>query len=298
MNINKTYILISMLFIISFVSPQVEAKQCISLVLSGGVSRPFWSKVINGAIHAGDQLGYEIHVRGTINDDDYSGQLQILNSFEQKYHCDGIVIAPSNKNINQYVSELKKRNIPTVYIDRDTGGERVATVKTNNHEAGKLAAEKMSEALGGQGNIILFRLKKGVASTDARESGFIDAAKKNGLNIIASPYVGTRVGEARDNARATFLKFNNIDGIFTPNDTTTIGTIIVRNSISKFKNVVHVGFDETPFIKDSFQNGKLKGYIAQSPYQMGYQGIYTIDKAIHNKLNTENITIPVNYITK
>ncbi len=156
----------------------------------------------------------------------------------------------------------------------------------------------MSEALGGQGNIILFRLKKGVASTDARESGFIDEARKNGLKIISDPYIGTRVGDARDNARATFLKFNNIDGIFTPNDTTTIGTIIVRNSINKFKDVIHIGFDETPFIQNSLKKGKLKGYIAQSPYQMGYQGIYTIDRAINNKLDTENITIPVTYITK
>lgn len=299
--IKKTFIIWT-LFIISSVSiqaqEQAEAKQCISLVLSGSVSRPFWSNIINGAIDASEQLGYKVHVRGTINDDDSSGQLQILKSFEQRYQCRGVVIAPSNQNINPYVSQLKKLNIPTVYIDRDTGGERAATVKTDNYAAGILAAQKLSEALGGQGKVILFRLKKGVASTDARESGFIDEAKRKGLEIIAAPYIGTRVGEARKNTRSTLLKFKNVDGIFTPNDTTTIGTIIVRDSMDIHKDVIHIGFDDTPFIANSFKEGKLQGYLSQSPYQMGYQGIYTVDKAIHNELTDENISTQVIYISK
>lgn len=294
MTINKHLRLLALL-IVSSMPATVTAKECISVVLSGSISRSFWSQVAKGAIVAGNQLGYDIHVRGTINDDDSLGQTHILNLFDQRYHCKGIVIAPANKDINLLISKLK---IPTIYIDRDTGGDRAATVKTDNYAAGKLAAQEMSKTLGGQGNVVLFRLQKGVVSTDARESGFIDEAKKMGLKIIAAPYIGTRVGEARDDVLATLKALDHIDGIFTPNDTTTIGTLIIRSSMNKHKNVIHIGFDETPVIIKNLNNNMLTGYITQSPYQMGYQGVYSADKAIHGELDTENIATPVNYITK
>ncbi|MCE0492625.1 substrate-binding domain-containing protein [Vibrio salinus] len=297
MGINKIIIIFSLLNLF-FVSFPAKARQCLALVLSGSASRPFWSKVVDGATQAGNELGYDIHVRGTINDNDSSGQMHILQYFIRKYQCNGVVIAPSGSAINKYVSQLKKQNIPTVYIDRDTGGERIATVKTDNYAAGKLAAQKMSEALGGHGKVVLFRLKEGVASTDARESGFVDEAKKKGIDIVADPYIGTRVGEARNRVKSTLLQLNEMDGIFTPNDTTTVGTILVKDSINIHKGVVHIGFDDSPIIVKSFKEEKLQGYITQSPYQMGYQGVYVVHKAIKGKLTKEKINTSVIYIGK
>ncbi|MCE0495217.1 substrate-binding domain-containing protein [Vibrio salinus] len=296
MPISKTVIILSLLTLL-FTSVPVRAERCVILVLSGSTSRAFWSEIVDGAVKAGDELGYMIYARGTVNDNDDSTQIKIAQNFLSAYHCEGIVIAPSNSNVNRYVSRLKKQGIPAIYIDRDTGGERAAVIKTDNYSAGKLAAQKLSDVLGKKGNVVLFRLQKGVVSTDARESGFIEEAQRIGLTIVASPYIGTIVGSAKRNATSALHKAENIDGIFTPNDTTTIGTMIALRSSEKHKNVVHLGFDKAPFIVDGLKKGALTGYITQSPYQMGYQSIYAINKVLRGESISDEITTPVNYVT-
>ena len=288
-------LVIAGLLTVLFTSFTVQAEPCLTLVVSGSELRPFWTEVIQGAKQASDELGYQLYIRGTINDKDSEGQKTILHRFVNEHSCIGVVIAPSDSSRNQDVALLKAKGIPTVYIDRDTGGERVASVTTDNYAAGQFAAKKMSEALGGSGKVILFRLDKDVASTNQRELGFEDEAKKRGLDIVASPYLGSRVGDARSLARKTLRRIDKIDGIFTPNDTTTIGTIIAREVLRKHKKVIHIGFDETPFIKDSLEKGKLMGYITQSPYEIGYDGVYSVSQAL-NGLEVHDIKTPVVFI--
>ncbi len=272
------------------------AEECLAVVISGSELRPFWSEVIQGAERAGSELGIRLYIRGTINDKDSNGQKIILHRFINEHGCRGVVIAPSDPSRNEDISLFKSKGIPTVYIDRDTGGERIASVTTDNYAAGQLAAAKMADAVGRGGKVALFRLEKGVASTDAREDGFLYEAKKRGLDIVADPYLGTRVGDARSMARKTLQNINNLDGIFTPNDTTTIGTIIAREVLKKHKNVVHIGFDDDPFIMESLNKGKLLGYITQSPYEIGYQGVYAVYQAMDGQMPEEEIHTPVVYV--
>ncbi|WP_219930900.1 substrate-binding domain-containing protein [Vibrio albus] len=295
MRIPKFFMVLSLLVTL-FTPWAAQAEKNLAVIVSGSELRPFWADVILGAQKAGEELGYQLYIRGTINDKDSEGQRVILNRFVDEHNSVGVVIAPSDPSRNKDVALLKARGIPTVYIDRDTGGVRVASVTTDNYAAGQLAAEKMSEALGGKGNVALFRLQEGVASTDARESGFIYGAKERGLKIVAEPYLGTRVGDARAISRRVLYSIDNLDGIFTPNDTTTIGTIIAREVIKKHKNVVHIGFDEDPFIMESLHRGKLEGYITQSPYEMGYQGVYAVHQALLGNESINNVNTPVVYI--
>jgi ribose transport system substrate-binding protein len=274
------------------------AKECVTLIVSGSESRPYWSEVIKGAIKAGEELELQIYARGTVNDMDARGQQFILNNTMNRYHCRGIVIAPSDSSRNLDVTQYKARGIPSIYIDRDTGGDRLAVIKTNNYAAGQLAAREMAKALGDKKRVLLFRLQKGVQSTDEREEGFINQAEKLGLQIVASRYLGTRVGQARSEAEQLLNNNQNIDGIFTPNDTTTIGILKARENYPSFDNVVHIGFDEQPYIVDSLKQRKLHGYIVQQPYQMGYQGVYTIQRILNGDTPINNIHTAVKYINQ
>jgi ribose transport system substrate-binding protein len=118
-------------------------------------------------------LGVTIHARGTINDMDSKGQKFLLDHTINKYKCYGLVIAPSDVSRNKDITRLLAEGIPSVYIDRDTGGDRLAVIKTDNYAAGVLAAKNLHQALRGRNRVVLFRLKKGVTSTDDRELGFL-----------------------------------------------------------------------------------------------------------------------------
>ncbi|MDW6004646.1 substrate-binding domain-containing protein [Vibrio mangrovi] len=280
-------------------SPEpADRENCVTVITSGSVTRPFWSQVVAGATQAGKELGLKVYARGTVEDSDAVGQKFVLDNTMKLFRCQGLVIAPSDISRNQDIARLKGENIPAVYIDRDTGGERLASVTTDNYAAGQLAAKKMGEALGYHGNILLFRLKKGVASTDARERGFSDEAKKIGLKIVAETYLGTQVGDARSKAGKLLEQFQRVDGIFTPNDTTTIGVLIARENHKEQTNIIHIGFDEQKMIVDSLKKGKLYGYIIQLPFKMGYQGVWLIHQALQGKKIQGKMHTPIQFISR
>ncbi|QMV16848.1 ABC transporter substrate-binding protein [Vibrio spartinae] len=279
-------------------SASEERQNCVTVITSGSTSRPFWSKVIEGATQAGKELGLQIYARGTVEDSDSAGQKFVLDNTMRLFHCRGLIIAPSDVSRNQDITRLNTEGVPTIYIDRDTGGDRLASVTTDNYAAGQLAAQKMGKALGYQGNVILFRLKKGVASTDARERGFADEAQKIGLTIIADAYLGTQVGDSRSRSGEILDQFDQIDGIFTPNDTTTIGVLIAREDHRSPSDVVHIGFDEQEIMIESLKKGELYGYVIQLPFKMGYQSVWLMHKALQGKTVQGQLHTPIEFISR
>ena len=97
--------------------------------------------------------------------------------------------------------------------------------------AGRLAGQYMGETLGGMGHVIMMRLHEGAASTTAREQGFMDAiATFPGITVVSSnQFAGAlaegayRVGE--NLLASTRAADGNVQGIFTPNESTTFGML-------------------------------------------------------------------------
>ncbi len=132
-------------------------------------------------------------------------------------------MAPNSEARKKDVKNLKVRGIPTVYIDRDIGGDRIGVIKTDNRIAGEIAAKEMVKALKGMGTVAVLRMSKDVRSTTLREEGFIKVAKKAGLEVISDFYLGSSVGSARSQTKEILLKLLKIKGmagLFTPNEST------------------------------------------------------------------------------
>ncbi|RQW61009.1 substrate-binding domain-containing protein [Vibrio viridaestus] len=288
--------------IIVFFCPYVFAsgKSCLVMVISGSPTRDFWAETIDGARRASEELGYTLYIRGTVNDKDSKSQIEALSFLMKSHNCVGILVAPADISLNSAINLYLSQNIPVIYFDRDFGGSRLASVTTDNYQAGVLAARIMTQHLDSKGDVVLFRVKKGIESTDKREQGFIDESVRLGLNIIAAPYVGTRVGESRATISAVLSAISNINGIFTPNDTSTTGVIAERRLLSLASTVVHIGFDESEYIKESLNNRALAGYLKQDAFRFGYDGVYLIHDALNDRLdiNHSDIRIPASYISK
>jgi ribose transport system substrate-binding protein len=266
---------------------------CIAVMTVGGGH--FWNEVKKGALQAGKEIDVNIYHRAPIDEANVNGQKKAIRSAIQR-GCNGFVIAPNTQEINKIATQFKKQNIPTVYIDRDYGGDRLSIISTNNYLAGKFAGEEMVKALKGKGKVAIFRLSKEIVSTTAREEGFIKAVTIGGLEVVFEKYVGTRVGNAREHSLKILKKMNNIDGIFTPNETTTLGVLINLENLNKYNKIIHIGFDSHKRMIDSLKENNLYGFIVQNPFQMGYQGVHNVYKAmkghkIDNTIDTKVIFI-------
>ncbi len=292
----KIVIVSALLIGICLFSSTFALANCIGVVTAGG-GIGFWGDVERGARLAGKEIGVPVHVRGAVEELNHEGQRSIID-FMVSNGCGGLVIAPTTADRKKDVLGLKARHIPTVYIDRDIGGESVSVIKTNNSLAGELAGLEMAKALEGKGRIAVLRQNKNVATTRVRENAFIRAATANGLEIVLDDYLGTSVGEARSRAYDILKHADPIDGIFTPNESTSLGVLKALEQLDASKKIVHIGFDLSKEMIKAIKSGHMFGAVVQQPFQMGYQGVHAVHLAMLGKRTSKNIDIEVVFIQR
>lgn len=285
-----------MILALLFFSSSAVTAECIGVVTAGG-GQGFWGSVIKGANQAAKELNIRIYARGAIDEINTQGQRRIIDS-AIKLGCTGLVLAPNSDQQKKVVRQLKEQGIPTVFIDRDIGGERISVIKTENFFAGEKAAREMARVLHGKGKIALLRMDKNVVATTARENGFIKAATAAGLEIAVDQYIGTRIGEARNNAYQILKESAHIDGIFTPNESTSIAVIKVLEQLNKSGEIPHIGFDASKIMVAALKSHRIDGFIMQQPFQMGYLGVYTVHNALQGNVVEAEINTDAFFISR
>ncbi len=195
----------------------------------------FWKSIHAGAVKASQDLKSEgINVtllwKAPLREDDREQQVQVVEGFTSQ-GIQGIVLAPFDRRaLVRPVEEAKRAGIPTVVVDSGLDTDQVVSfLASNNYHGGELAAEQMAKLLGGKGKVLLLRYQEGVASTEAREQGFVDTIKTHsGIELISSDQ---HSGATRDTAKTAAENLLNrfgsqIQGIFTPNESSTSGTLM------------------------------------------------------------------------
>jgi ribose transport system substrate-binding protein len=273
-------------------------------VIPKGTTHEYWKSVQAGAEAAGKDLGAQIEWKGPLREDDRAGQIQIVQQFEAD-GVSGIVLAPlDNAALAAPVQSATGKNIPVVIIDSALNGtagkDFVSLVATDNEHAGELGGERLAKLLGGKGKVVLLRYAEGSASTVAREAGFLTAMKKSpGITMISdNEYGGATQGEAQTKAMQMIDSLKQADGIFCPNESTTLGmlhALIQNNLVGKVK---FVGFDASPPEIDALKTGQVQALVAQNPTKMGYDGVASVIDKIHGKSVPTSVDTGVTVIDK
>src|SRR5262249_39246666 len=148
-----------------------------------------------------------------------------------------IVLAPLDDSaLAQPVADAKRAGIPVVVIDSGLkGNDYVSFVATDNRKGGEIAGAHLAKLLNGAGKVVLLRYAEGSESTAQREQGFLDAiAAHGGVQVVsANQYGGADVEGAYKKSEALLSRFKRpdgsleVDGIFTPNESTTLAMLRV-----------------------------------------------------------------------
>ena len=275
-------------------------------VIPKGTSHIFWQSIRAGAERAGKELGVEIIWRGPLREDDRDSQVSEVEGFVSR-GVSGIVLAPLDETALQGpVADAKQRNIPVVIFDSGLkGNDYVSFVATDNIQGGELGGERLAEAMHGKGKVILLRYAEGHDSTAKREQGFLDAMKKqSGIEVVSSnQYVGADVEGAYKRAEAILSSYKKpdgslgIDGLFTPNESSTFATLRVLQDNGWAGKVKFVGFDSSDNMVKGLHDGVLDGLVVQDPVKMGYLGVKTIVAHIKGQPIESRIDTGVHVVT-
>ena len=205
----------------------------------------------------------------------------------------GLVLAPLDEvALAQPVADAKRNGIPVVVIDSGLkGNDYVSFVATDNRLAGRLAGDHLATLLRDKGRIVLLRYAEGSESTIQREEGFLESVRAHaGLQIVsANQYGGADVEGAYKKSEALLsgLKRSDgsldVDGIFTPNESTTLAMMRVLVDNGWGGKVRFIGFDASDTLLKGMRDGHLDAIVVQDPVRMGYVGVKTLVAHIHGE---------------
>jgi len=268
---------------------------CIA-VIPAGAEHMFWLEVIRGAKTAAQEDGFDTYVRSPNTERNEDGQILIIRkALEQG--CEGIMVAPNSSDVLSKVPEASWLKTPVVFFDRDMGGmSPTSIVKTDNFQAGFLAGRALIRRLNGKGRAALLRMHREVTSTSEREAGFLKALEGSDVEVLVDQYIGSTVQEARERTTKIFLARPDIDAIFTPNESTTIGTLLTLKHMGLAGKYHHIGFDFTPVLMGALKAGEISGLVVQDPYKMGYTSAKTLARVLNGEDVPPLIDIPAFYV--
>lgn len=256
-------------------------------VIPKGTSHQFWKSVHYGAETAADELGgVEILWNGPVKESDTSSQIQVVKNMITR-RVDGIVLAPNQKGgLVDAVEESIAEGIPVVIFDSglQEGPDIVSYVATDNFKGGTMAADRMAEAIGEEGNVILLRYLQGSESTEQREEGFLKGLEKYpDIKVVSSDeFAGDNATSAKEKVDGLLqLHGKDLDGIFAVCEPNANGTLEALRNAGLNKKVKMIAFDPSDALIEGLEDGSCSGIVLQDPVQMGYQSVKTIVAAIN-----------------
>ena len=311
----RTIALLIVLVVIATVSctkpggPEASGKKKLTIaVIPKGTTHEFWKSIHAGSNKAASELsaqGSEVQViwKGPLREDDREQQIQVVEGFTAQ-GVDGIVLAPlDNRALVRPVEEAKRAGVPTVIIDSALESNAIVSfVATDNRKGGTLAADQMGKLLNGKGKVLMLRYQEGSASTQDREDGFAEQIKKAfpGIELISSDqYAGATRDTAKRASENLLNRFGDeLQGIFTPNESSTAGMLLALQDIGKAGKVTFIGFDASQSFIDAMHANQLHGIVVQNPFNMGYLGVRTMVEHLLGKPVEKRIDTGVMMVTK
>src|SRR5689334_12153655 len=254
-------------------------------VVPKGANHIFWQTVHAGAIKAAREYGFDIQWNAPSLEIDSSRQIEIVDSMINQ-HLAGIVLAPVDKSALVAVVERAIRaGIPVSIFDSGIDTENILCyVATNNLEAGRMAARRMGEILGGKGKVGVVGFMAGSASTMQREEGFTSEIR---AKFPAIEITGVMFGMA-DRAKAMAVAENmltahaDLAGIYADNESSAEGALQAVKSRGA-SGVKLVMMDASETLLAALRGGAVDSIVVQNPFRMGYEST----RAIGMKLRGE-----------
>ena len=266
-------------------------------VIPKGTTHEFWKMGEAGAKKAGNELGIEIIWKGPQKESDRAGQIKVVENFITQ-GVDGIALAPlDDKALVRSVTEAKNAGIKVAVwdsgLDESAGDAVISSVMTNNFAAGQDCGKRLAMLMNGSGKVLMLRHAVNHDSTTKREEGFLDGIKKAapGIELLSiDQRGGVSIDEAMKVSESLLNQFGDqVDGVFTPNESTTQGMLRALDQAGLAGKFPFVGFDTNEALLQGLKDKKVSALAVQDPFQMGYTAVRNIFNSIQQKPFEANV---------
>jgi ABC-type sugar transport system substrate-binding protein len=291
---------------VSSVSAQSTKKHKIG-ALTKSLANPYFLLMKQGYEYAEKKLGVEVVFGSTPTEEADVEQLNILQTWLAEGSLEGYVVTPFRAtSLNSALTRASRKNLPIINIDelipeeaaKADGIKIVARIASNNVEAGKLDAQLVLSSIPKGSDVAIIEGDPGTTSSMERVTGFTNAAKEGGLNVVASQPANWNRKKASELATNILQGDANLKAIFVANDDMALGVARAVQATGATGKIIVVSVDGTPDAIDALKQGLLTGTVAQYPDAMAYMAIETLVKNLNGETAPEKISSPIKLITK
>jgi ribose transport system substrate-binding protein len=239
------------------------------------LNNPFFVTLRDGAVAKAEALGPVELVILDSQDDPATEAANMEDLIAQG--VDAILVNPTDADaIVPSILAANDAGIPVFTIDRGAaGGDVVSHIASDNVAGGRMAAEFLCSALGGEGKVVELEGIAGTSAARDRGEGFnaYMAAECPGVEIVARQTANFNRAEGLTVFENILQAQDEIDGVFAHNDEMILGAIEAATAAGRAADIIFVGFDAVDDAVAAVEAGTLAATVAQQPALMGELGV-------------------------
>jgi ribose transport system substrate-binding protein len=278
-----------------------RSRQKVIGVIPKATSHVFWQNTQAGALAAGKDLKVEIDWNGPPAETEYSRQIQILDAMIAR-RVDGIAIAAADrKALVAPVNRAVTAGIPVTVFDSGLDSHNYLTfIATNNYEGGRMAARKLAELIGSEGDIAVLLHAPGSLSTMDRERGFREliANEFPKIRIVAEQFGMSDRAKARAAAENMLAAHPGLKGMFASAEPSSVGAALAIKQRELAGKVRLVTFDSSDNLLEHLKEGVIDAMLVQDPYKMGYESVKSLVDHLNGKTPAKRMDLQAQVVTK
>lgn len=273
-----------------------SANKSITFALSTQANS-FMVKMREGAQKKADELGLTINFQDA-SDDSATQANQLANAAATG--AGAVIVNPTDSDaMAPAVKQLVDEKIPVVAVDRAVNNAEVSSyIASDNVGGGKQAAKALSEAIHGEGEILVLQGKTGSSASRERGQGFDEGLKDSpNIKVVAKQTAEFERVKGLDVTTNLLQAHPNVKAIFAENDEMALGAIEALGDKAG-KDVIVVGFDGVEDALKAIKEGTMYASIAQQPADMAAQAVVEASKLLKGESATKEMQVDVVTVTK
>jgi ribose transport system substrate-binding protein len=250
-------------------------------LVSKGFQHQFWQAVKAGAEQAAKEHKVKVTFEGPESEAMVDKQIDMLSAALAKNPKAIGFAALDSKAAIPLLKKAQAAKIPVIAFDSGVDSDiPVTTATTNNKAAAAMAADKLAELIGKEGDVAVVAHDQTSRTGVDRRDGFVERMKSAypKVKIVSVQYGGGDHLKSTEVTKSILQANPNLKGIFGTNEGSAIG---VANGVREMKRkLVVVGYDSGKQQKDAIKDGTIAGAITQNPVGIGYKTVEAAVKAL------------------
>ena len=269
-----------------------ESEEVYVAVISKGFQHQFWQAVEAGTQKAAEEFGVTVTFEGPETEAMVDKQVEMVQAALDKNPDALCLTALDTQALIPMLERAQEAGIPVVGFDSGVDSDiPIATAATDNLAAAALAADKMAEFIGGEGQVAVIVHDQTSRTGIDRRDGFVNQmeAEYPNIEIVDIQYGGGDQLKSTDLAKAIIQAHPDLKGFFGANEGSIIGVMNAVNEMGKEGEIVVIGYDSGKQQTDAVRSGLAAGAITQDPIGIGYKCVEAAVMALNGETVPELI---------